>query len=125
KRAALGDGYRYNTRLKYSEDGRFLTELILRKMSYGLVVGPSVYYRKRFSNDSALNKSIGDISYYTDTIRLFSQYLINSSRKNLGYVPKYVQHLVMYDLQWRLTQQSQEVLSKLEETSYKKTIYQL
>ena len=42
-----------------------------------------------------------------------------------GGVYKYAQHAVMYDLQWRLQQKSQSVLSNEEEKRYKKTIYGL
>lgn len=103
KTSAVKGIHKFNTHLQTAEDATFLTELILEKMAYGVVAEPTYYYRRR--RDSAVSSSYSSKSWYLNTPQLFHQHIISLSLKKLGYVPKYVQHLLMYDLQWRFKQE--------------------
>lgn len=125
KRKAIQGRYYFDQRIKFSEDSKLLTEIILDKSKYGVIKEPILYYRRRQEQNSAINTSMQEKGWYFDTTKHVYTYLLDYSRKKLGYDSRYVQHLVMYDLQWRLRQPRQVVLNFEEEKQYKQIIFNL
>lgn len=117
--------HRFDTQLKLAEDAKFLSELIIEKGAFGVVSEPSLQYRRLKSTSSALAGSLLNRSYYLKTPKHFSEHLLGLTASSKMKPSKYIQHVVMYDLQWRLNQHSQDVLSPREEKNYKQTIYDL
>ena len=101
KKEALKD-IKFNPGLKVSEDFPYIGELILNDGKYGVIREAVYNYRKRFTGDSILGLSQKNISWYLDTPILAYQKMIDLSIEKFGKVIPYVQHAVMYDLQWRI-----------------------
>lgn len=93
---------RYDTRVKYSEDSKFLYEIILKKEHLGLIASSVHLYRKRLSYDSAIQTKIGKDDWYLITPTLCYEYVYELSRKKYGYVIPFVQYYVAYEYQWRI-----------------------
>lgn len=110
---------------KFAEDVKFLTELVLDKGKYGIVAGPRYYYRKRAADTSIINSSQKDPYWYLGTPKDVYRYLFDLSKERFGKVIPYVQYVIMYDLQWRIGQETTQVLTDEEIKQYKASIYAL
>jgi len=93
--------YRFDERLKYGEDAKYITEIILDKGKYGVLTNTKYYYRIRKNQSSAIQNSKNSPDWYNDSLLYFSKDLIDFSMKKWADVPKYLQHIIMYDLQWK------------------------
>lgn len=93
---------RFDSKLKISEDSKFVTEIVLKKGKIGHIASCNYYYRKRFSQSSAIQTSKNNLSWYFDTPEYCYQYLCDLSIKKFGKVIPYIQYFLVYDLQWRL-----------------------
>ncbi|MCM3115328.1 CDP-glycerol:glycerophosphate glycerophosphotransferase [Neobacillus sp. MER 74] len=115
RRTAIGE-QRFKETLKYGEDAEWLNRIILKKCEYGVVKKAKYHYRKRSTNTSATQQALQDKDYYLHSLKNFSFTFINMSLEILGFVPKYFQYMIMYDLQWRLNNNDLNVLMTAEET---------
>ena len=114
----------FDPSIKISEDMKFLSALLLKKKRYGIVSDAQYYYRKRKADNSAINSALKDPSYYLVTPYEVYRQVLDEWTEEEGIHP-YAQWVIMYDLQWRLRQKSQKVLSRDDEENYKKTIWKL
>lgn len=92
----------FNEKLKYSEDALFNTSMILRKGK--LIYSNKGGYIYNVAHDSAVN-------HYTNPVDIKDMLLINfeklieiSKDKYTGKIPKYVQSMILYELNWRFVQ---------------------
>lgn len=115
RRAAIGE-QRFKETLKYGEDAEWLNRIILKKCEYGVVKKAKYHYRKRSVSTSATQQALNDKDYYLHSLKNFSFTFINMSLELLGFVPKYFQYMIMYDLQWRLNNNDLNILMTAEET---------
>ncbi|MEK4217155.1 CDP-glycerol glycerophosphotransferase family protein [Bacillus sp. FSL L8-0222] len=92
----------FNEDMAYAEDSEWLTKIILKRQVYGIVKEGQYNYRRREDASSATQTGKNDKKWYTDYLKNFSRELINHSITTLGYVPKYIQYMIAYDLQWRI-----------------------
>lgn len=106
--------------IEISEDSRFINEILLKKKSYAVVSNAQYYYRKRLGGGSAIDGSHKKISFYTVTPSEVYMYLMHK----WGNHP-YIQNLIAYDLQWRIRQKTQTVLTRMQETEYKRLIHSI
>jgi CDP-glycerol glycerophosphotransferase (TagB/SpsB family)/glycosyltransferase involved in cell wall biosynthesis len=90
---------RFNEAVGYTEDGEFITRAVLRKKRYGHLLESRFWYRKRAEGDSAADQSEKRAGWY-EKIETVYQALIDYARAAGGSVPRYVQNLIAYDLQW-------------------------
>ncbi|WP_115243875.1 CDP-glycerol glycerophosphotransferase family protein [Corynebacterium renale] len=118
-------GVKLDPNLKYAEDGKFMTQIIMRKRKFGVVAEAQLNYRKRNLRDSALDTSVSTKDYYLPVLEHFSKFLFEEFRDKKGKIPRYVQQVVCYDLQWRVRQRSQDVLTPEELAQYKQGIADL
>lgn len=93
---------RFNEKMRYLEDALLMTDIIMEKMAYGVVSGTTYFCRKREDNSSATQSSSKKLEWFSHTIKNFHLNVLNTYNKKLGYIPYYIQYLVMYDIQWRL-----------------------
>lgn len=123
RRRALS-GLRFDKHLKYGEDGKFVNEMLYSKPRIGLVSGAAYYYRKRGDGTSAVDGMLSDKSWYFDLINRYLLYIARKSKRRYGYVPRYVQNLILHDLRWRFEQKQIRpgVLSPSETREYKETV---
>lgn len=113
----------FDSTIKISEDMKFLTEQVMQKCAYGIIPEATYYYRKRRGGNSAIDTSKKDPSFYNVTPEKVYKHLLNSAVDEKTLRPrKYVQYVFAYDLQWRIRQSKQTVLTKTEENEYIKTI---
>lgn len=125
RRAVLDSGILLDKRLKYAEDSKFATQIIMRRKRYGVVATTHLNYRKRAEGGSALDNDTKDFEYYSPVLEYFAKALFEEYRGEDGTIPKYVQQVVCYDLQWRIKQRSQRVLRDFEEKDYRRRIEEL
>lgn len=111
---------------RYEEDARLMGEILLDNPKYGVVTKPTYFYRKRRSETSSQDLTRTDKFWYLETPKRVWYELFEYVRAhNEGYVPKFIQCLAMYNLQWRFRQQTQDVLSEAELKQYKSLLYGL
>lgn len=113
---------RFNTAVKYSEDTLFMSEIILKKEKYGIVRDAVYNYRKREEENSAIDNSTKDKSLFTNTIELVRIALFKKSIEKYGSVIRYIQYIVMYDLQWYIGIKTPLTLSEDEKEAYSRNI---
>lgn len=112
--------YNFDEQLKYGEDAKYVTEIILEKLCYGVIKEGRYNYRIRASESSAIQNSKYSKAWYNDSLEHFSMALIRHSIEEFKTVIPYIQNLVMYDLQWklRIAEIPKKVLSEREITLF-------
>lgn len=100
----IGD-LRYDSRIKYSEDAKFIYEyMINNKSKYIGFIASSVHnYRKRYAGTSAIQTKDLKIDWYDQTVNLSYSYLLDYAEKNYKDLLQTIQYYIMYDYQWRLS----------------------
>lgn len=98
KREAVGS-LRFETDMKYAEDGYFITQILRKKHKYAVTSDACYNYRKRHNATSALDLSTHSIGWY-DKLFAYCGRLIDQDIATYGHATPYIQHLVMYDIQW-------------------------
>ena len=96
--------FSFDTRLSFSEDAKYVQQILLMKKTLGVVSDCKYMYRRRVTNTSAINSSQSDDRWYFDTPRHFFLETIEYAKKTYGYLPRFVQHTMLCDIKWRLIQ---------------------
>ena len=116
--------FKFNKDLIISEDSLFINKLILEKCKFGVVGTTRYFYRKRFEEDSLINTKKLEKSYYNLRMEIYFKELIKYSIKKYGSVLKYIQSVLMYDLQWLFLENTQDgILNEREMEEYYKNIH--
>ena len=117
--------YRFNEALRVSEDPLLINRMLLENPKMAFVNDCGYYYRKHDTTKSLIGSSANHKSYYTSRIDEYFLKLIGYSIKKTGGVPKFIQHVLMYDLQWMfMIHFVHEYLSRDEiRQMYKKLIF--
>ncbi len=100
-RREAAESMHFDESLVLSEDAKELYKIFLRKPTLGLADGATYYYRKRAASGSAVDSSMRRKSCYADHMRRHYLFMINNYLEHWGYVPKFVQYAIMYDIQWK------------------------
>ena len=58
------------------------------------------FYRKRENNTSMINVAYKKKEFYNYLLKNLYLNLINYSKEIYGYVPKFIQYMMAYNLQW-------------------------
>ena len=108
----------FDTDLVTAEDAKVNAGILLKNPHLG-VVSDTAYHYRRYA-DSLLGRSSFKKGWYLDYLYRFTDWVFDEAEKRYGYVPKFIQHMLMYDLQWKVTNQRirKGVLSKEEEKQY-------
>ena len=103
KSSAIKD-IKYDKRIKYSEDAKFIYEFLIKNKSYkyGIISSSIHNYRKRNLGNSAIQTKDLKIDWYKQTVELSYLYLLEKSKKEFIELYKTIQYYVAYDYQWRL-----------------------
>ncbi len=114
-RASSIRGIKFDTTLKYGEDAKFVYNVIKKTFKIGLMsyIQGCYWYRKRKDESSAIDTALTKEVYYSPTLENFHNYLVNDNKGRK--IPKYVQMMILYDLQYRLKYQT-TTLSTLNKT---------
>lgn len=94
--------YQFDPNMKYAEDALFINKILLEKETMGVLKGSGYRYRRRQSGASAIQVGAKVKEWYNVYLETFSMELIRYAKEIKGYVPRFIQYLIMYDLQWRL-----------------------
>lgn len=93
---------KFDQTLRYSEDAKFLGEVLLNSGGKIAFINTPFFYRKRKDNSSALDTMPSQPDYYIDVPQKVYEYHMNESVKKHGIVIPYFQTTFMYDNQWRI-----------------------
>ncbi len=117
----------FDSRLVTAEDAKVILSLLYKKMKIGVVSSCKHMYRRRGSGDSLIQTSTQKREWYLDYLTYFDDWAVNFYKEKLGFVPAYVQYLLMYDLQWKVKDASvmPKVLTVEEIEQYKKKLFDI
>ena len=94
----------FDKKLINGEDIKFIHELLFKtEPLIGLVADCTYWYRRRSMGElSAIQASKSTVDYYISYMKNLMNWLLNTAKKTYGEIPKYVQYVVMGQLQWRI-----------------------
>lgn len=111
----------FDTRLAYFEDAQVVQKILASKAALGVIKDAKYWYRRRSTGEqSAVQSAIYRKERYLPCMQFFHHELIDYFLNKYHYIPRFVQFLLMYDLQWRIDQREipDEVLSQEEREAY-------
>ena len=117
--------FRFDANLKYGEDAKYVTEIILETKKFGALRNAEYNYRKRINETSILQKSFSDIRWYNETIQNFHKQIIQKSIEKEGKIIPYIQYIIMYDLKGRISKEYPEFMNDTQKAEYKELLLQL
>lgn len=94
----------FDERFNIGEDAVLINKILLKEHKIAFLNTAKYFYRKRKDESSTLDNIIENDSFYFDKMEYFHFELINYSISKLGYVPKFIQYVIAYDLQWYFTE---------------------
>ena len=107
--------YRYDEKVKYSEDNKLINEILFDNPKMGILKKPIYYYRRRINLSSAIQNSVKSVSWYLDTPKNVYEYLYNLSISKFSKPIDYVKFLIAYDISWRVGINDYEQVLTLEQ----------
>ncbi|MCR5396717.1 MAG: bifunctional glycosyltransferase family 2 protein/CDP-glycerol:glycerophosphate glycerophosphotransferase [Lachnospiraceae bacterium] len=120
----LAQKFDYNCSLVCGEDTRFCAEIIMEKMTLGVMTKPCFHYRKRSVGGSLIDSARKKKGFYFEYFDDLVEYLFAYSKKKFGFVPQFIQNEIMMDLQWKVNtvEDASKVLSPTEVSKYKENM---
>ncbi|WP_139283601.1 CDP-glycerol glycerophosphotransferase family protein [Selenomonas sp. KH1T6] len=121
-------GIYFDTELAYAEDAKVTITILMQRCMLGVLSEPRYYYRRRSQGAvSAIQQSEANPQWYVPYMERFAKYLFEASRQYYGNVLPFVQHDIMYDLQWRMIsrEKMKKVLTEEEINQYCSLFYSL
>ncbi len=104
-RAEALRGKSFDTNLCYAEDAKLLQSILIEKQTLGVVADAAHFYRRRSGGQaSAIQNSGNNASWYIPYLEHFCRETFDACEARFGAIPKFIQHTVAYDLQWRIRQ---------------------
>lgn len=94
---------RFDERIKPNfEDGHFSARYVLETnaSTIGYLSSAKYYYRKRADNSSTLQNSTGSSDRYLLATRYGHLDILQRSTKQLGYVPRWLQNFILYEMSY-------------------------
>ena len=91
--------YQFNNNLKVSEDALLINQMLLDNPVIGFIKGDKYNYRKDGTQNSLITSSANTKTYFTTRFDEYFFKLIDCAEKK-GKIPKFIQYVLMYDLQW-------------------------
>lgn len=118
--------FKFDETCKIGEDAKYSTRIILETGRYGVVRDADYMYRVRDDGSSAIQTMEQNGNWYNHTLERFSLDLLNITMEKLGFIPKYVQNIVMYDLKFkfRVLDRESTPLTSTEYDQFKENIKQ-
>ncbi|MBQ8309727.1 MAG: CDP-glycerol glycerophosphotransferase family protein [Clostridia bacterium] len=111
----------FRSDLVVAEDAEQMTKLLMDNHFLGVVSGCKYLYRRR--GNSLVGAGTQKKGWYTQYLINFTKNTLDYAEAKFGYIPRFVQNVVMCDLQWRLRiEEEPEVLSPEERAEYKELL---
>ena len=108
--------FEFDKRIIISEDSILINKIILKKCKVGIVSTSRYMYRKRESENSTIDTKKTKKEYFNPRMKYYFKNLIDYTLKKHGYVLKYIQYVLMYDLRWLFLQNTECGVLNKEET---------
>ncbi len=118
----LFDHYEFKTDLTNSEDSFMINEMLIDKPVYGAISEGIYWYRKRSNDASTIDSASNKKEFYMKRLNDYFKELIKCSKEKYGEVPKFIQYLIVYDLQWMFRVSDVSQILTIEEL---KEVYQI
>ncbi|MGV9188914.1 bifunctional glycosyltransferase/CDP-glycerol:glycerophosphate glycerophosphotransferase [Arcanobacterium canis] len=118
----IASGIRFDKTIHLAEDSKFITEVIMESGQYGLMADAAYLYRKRIDSNSAIDSFQSRADSYVPVVENAWLYLLEKYQNGFGVAPRYIQNIVLHDLEWRLTQTSQNALDCNELNRYRESL---
>lgn len=99
-RKELFPKYQFATNIVSSEDTLMINKILIDSPEYGVIKNAKYHYRRHKNNSSTLNSVVFKKEFYTNRLKYYFKELIKYSKDKYGEVPKFIQYLIVYDLQW-------------------------
>lgn len=105
-----------------AEDAKENLRILIDKPYLGVVADTKYYYRKH--EGSALDRGQYRRNWYLPHLKYYSKWTIDRAKERLGYVPRFVQAAIMYDLEGKILQEKipNNLLTSEEEKEYRNLI---
>lgn len=111
--------YRFDSKLKYSEDTKFVNQILLKKCKYGIKHDAIYLYRKRLEEESSVDKRFDSKAYFIGPLEYCFKELRDESLKQYGKVVPIIQGLILSNLLWRgKIKETKDVLTQKEFNNY-------
>lgn len=112
----------FDTRIKYSEDAKFIYEMLIKnkKTQYGLIANPIYLYRKRYSQNSAIQTKDLSYDWYFVTTEFSYKYLLELAYKEFPEIVRNIGYYIIYDYQWRIKSNIDFALNENQKQEYLK-----
>ncbi len=113
--------HRFDPRLSYAEDAQLMLKLLAPKRALGVVHNCRYWYRRRSTGEeSTIQASYQRPGWYLPYMAFFQKEIIGYYLEHMGYVPRFLQNTLMYDIQWRLklAKLPADILSEPEREAY-------
>lgn len=126
-KSCLKNQIEFDTKLKYAEDAYVINKILLKTGTMGVVSEAAYYYRRRTEESSAIQQSTNRKEWYIDYLKYFVLRLLKYSIDTIGYVPKFIQYTIMYELQWKFNIEkiNNDVLSEQEQIEFLQLIQEI
>ena len=111
----LFDNYSFKTDFVNSEDSLMINKMLIDNPIYGVVKDAIYWYRKRTNDASTIDSSTSKKDFYIDRLKRYFKELINYSKEKYDNVVKFIQYLIVYDLQWMLIVEDVSEILTVEE----------
>ena len=126
-RSTALEGMFFDKRLAYAEDAKLMQQVLLKKKMLGVVNDAAYMYRRRVLGEgeqSAIQRSTSDPRWYLPYMKYFQLETIEYAKNNFGYIPKFIQCTLLYDLQWRIKEEDlpKDILNEKEIEEYREAI---
>ena len=103
--------FSFDENLINSEDSIMVNKMLLNNSKYGVVKNAAYKYRKRYNLSSTIDLSSHSPEFYISRLKNYFFKLIDYSLSKKGYVPKFIQFLLVYELQWLLVGNYKSILN--------------
>lgn len=122
-RANIAKAMVFDTSLYHMEDAKVILKILMDNPLLGILSDTAYHYRKH--GNSTTDNNVKRKLWYTNDLKLFSKWALDTAESRFEYIPRFVQYTVMYDLQWKFSQREipAGVLSLDEEENYRRLLY--
>lgn len=92
--------YKFPHSLVTGEDAIVINKILLDQKKIGFINRTRYLYRKRHDESSVADNAKTKKEFFIPRLKDYFMTFINDSIEMLGYVPKFTQYLIAYDIQW-------------------------
>lgn len=117
--------YTFDENLKYAEDAKYITNIILEKEKY-FVASDCIYnIRKRNDQTSSTQNKSASLEAYTSTVKYYYNYLIDYSKEKYNKIIPYIQYALINAIKYRVGEAIPDNISDKIKTEYKNNLIKI